>query len=69
MKDYVFRLDVFSQPIMLYYQNDYKYRSGIGLCLSVSFYLFVLVYFVYGVIPLWTDNTEFQYVSKSTIEQ
>lgn len=68
MRDYVFRLDVFSLPIMLFYQNDYKYRSGIGLCLSISFYIFVLFYIIYGIVPLWTENTEFQYVAKTTTE-
>jgi hypothetical protein len=50
---YLYRLDTFGLPVMLFYQHDYKYRSLIGLVLSMSFYIFVLIYLFIGLSPLW----------------
>lgn len=66
---YLFRLDTFGSPVMLFYQQDYKYRSLIGLVLSMSFYIFVTIYLFVGMSPLWGKNKDFQTVTETLSNQ
>ena len=67
--NYVYRLDTFGIPVMLFYNNDYKYRSTIGLLLSISFYIFVSIYLVIGLSPLWGKDKDFQTITQTLSSQ
>ena len=56
-------LDVFGLPIMLTYHNDTKYRSSFGLCMSLSFFIFMLLYFILGLYPEVVLHPEFLHIS------
>ena len=62
------RLDIFGLPVMLFYHNDYKYRSLVGIFLSISFFIFMGIYVFMSLLPAITSEKkkEFTYVSKST---
>ena len=64
-KSKLYKLDFLGLPVMLSYYNDYKYRTSLGLFISFSFVVYLIVYAVMNIKPLFSNSGEFTYISRS----
>ena len=66
MRSKIYKFDFFGLPVTLSYLNDYKYRTNLGLCMSWSFFISIIVYLSFIVVPSLIDDQrrEFTYISE-----